>query len=59
MLMAIAKQATTIATQAAFAAFDFDVDMYTRPCMVELSKKLLIDIEAIVYSEAGLFWSLF
>ena len=33
------KQATTIATQAALAAFDLAVEICTRPWIVELSKK--------------------
>ena len=39
MWMAKAKQATTIATQAAFKVFDLAVEIYTRPWIVEFSKK--------------------
>ena len=39
MLMAMAKQATTIATQMALAVLDLAVEMYTRPWIVEPSKK--------------------
>ena len=38
MLMAIAKQATTIATQRTRAARDLAVEMCTRPWIVELSR---------------------
>ena len=38
MLMAMAKQATTITTQTALAARDLAVEMCTRPWIVELSK---------------------
>ena len=36
--MAVAKQAATIATQAALAALDLAVEMCTRPWIVEFSK---------------------
>ena len=47
MYMATAKQATTIATQAALAALDLAVEMCTRPWIVELSKNSRIDAVAI------------
>ena len=46
-LMANAKLATTIATQAALAALDLAVEMCTRPWMVEFSKNSRILAEAI------------
>ena len=48
MLMAMAKQATTIVSQMALAARDLDADMWTNPWIVELSKKLRTDGVAIV-----------
>ena len=39
MKMAVAKQATTIATQATLAARDFAVEICTRPWIVELPRK--------------------
>ena len=47
MYMAMAKQATTIATQAALAALDLAVEMCTRPWIVELSKNSRIAAVAI------------
>ena len=47
MWMARAKQAATIATQAALAVRDFAVEMYTRPWIVLLSKKSRRVAEAI------------
>ena len=47
MWMAMAKQATTIATQAALAARDLAVEMCTNPWIVELSKKSRKDAEVI------------
>ena len=47
MYMAMAKQATTIATQAALDARDLAVEMWTRPWIVELSKNSRIDAVAI------------
>ena len=44
----MAKQATTIATQAALAVFDLAVEMCTRPWIVELSKKFRITFAAIL-----------
>ena len=38
MLIAMAKQATTIATQMALAVRDGAVEMCTKPCIVLLSK---------------------
>ena len=38
MLRAMAKQATTIANQAALAVLDLAVEMCTKPCIVLLSK---------------------
>ena len=47
MYRAMAKQATTIATQAALAALDLAVEMCTRPWIVELSKNSRIAAVAI------------
>ena len=47
MWMAMAKQATTIATQIAFAVLDLAVEMCTRPWIVELSKKSRITFDTI------------
>ena len=47
MCMARAKQAATIATQAALAVRDLAVEMYTRPWIVLLSKKSRRVAEAI------------
>ena len=47
MWMAKAKQATTIANQRALAILDLAVDMWTRPWIVELSRKSLKVIDAI------------
>ena len=47
MYIAKAKQATTIATQMALAARDLDVEMCTRPWIVELSEKLW-NVEEII-----------
>ena len=47
--MAMAKQATTIANQIALAIFDFSLEICTRPWIVELSKKLQMDFEAIFF----------
>ena len=46
--MAMAKQATTIATQVALAALDLAVEMCTRPWIVEFSRKSLMDADAIL-----------
>ena len=43
MWIAMAKQATTIATQVALAALDLAVEMCTRPWIVELSRNSLKD----------------
>ena len=53
MLMAMAKQATTIATQTALAARDLAVEMCTRPWIVELSKNSRIAAEAIVMTSVN------
>ena len=50
MQMAMAKQATTMQTQAALKARDLDVEMCTRPWIVELSKKSRKVEEAILTS---------
>ena len=51
MWMAKAKQATTIATQIAFAVLDLAVEMCTRPWIVELSKKPEITFDTIVWEQ--------
>ena len=53
MLMAMAKQVTTIASQAALATRDLAVDMCTRPWIVELSKNSRIAAEAIVLTSVN------
>ena len=59
MWMAKAKQATTIATQVAFAALDLAVEMCTRPWIVELSKNFLTEVVVISWFEENFFeaWS--
>ena len=59
MLMAMAKQATTIANQAALAVLDLAVEMCTKPCTVLLSKNsrnfsktILIHLGFVIY-----FWT--
>ena len=47
MLTATEKQAITIATQIALRGLVLDVEMWTRPWIVELSKKSQIIAEAI------------
>ena len=47
MLMAMAKQATTIATQTALADLDLAAEICSRPWIVELSKNSRIDAAAI------------
>ena len=47
MEMAMAKQATTMATQVILAAWDLAVDICASPCMVEFSRKLRMVKEAI------------
>ena len=49
MLAAVAKQATTITTQATLAVFDLAVEMCTRPWIVELSKKFRITFDVILW----------
>ena len=44
MLMALAKQATTMATQTALIVRDLELEICTSPWIVELSRKL--DIKA-------------
>ena len=51
MYIAKAKQATTIATQAALAALDLAVEMCTRPWIVELSKKSEITFKVILFAQ--------
>ena len=51
MYTAMAKQATTIATQVALAALDLAVEMCTRPWIVEPSKKFCITVDAILSNQ--------
>ena len=50
MYMAMAKQATTIVTQVALAALDLEVEICTRPWIVELSRNSRILAVAIFKS---------
>ena len=62
--MAVAKQATTIATQAALPVRDLAVEMCARPWIVELSKKsrrvalaILLCLLNSALVERGIIWS--
>ena len=48
MVIAMEKQASTIATQAALAVLDLAVEMCTRPWIVELSKNSENAFDAIL-----------
>ena len=54
MYMAMAKQATTIATQAALDVRDLAVEMCTRPWIVELSRNSQTDEVAIFMTSVSL-----
>ena len=56
MWMAIAKQATTIEIQRAFAVRDVALEMFERPWIVEISKKSYIVEEAIPTTWKINFW---
>ena len=49
MLMATAKQATTIATQAALATRDWAFEMWQSPWTVEFSKNSLRVVDAMMH----------
>ena len=53
--MAMAKQATTTANQRALAVRDLDVEMCTRPWIVELSKNSRRIVEVIFMARLPLF----
>ena len=48
MLMAMAKQANTMATQTALMVWDLELEICTRPWMVELSRKLHIKDRRVI-----------